>query len=165
MSLAYKLTQEGDDQVLYLEGEINEKADFSPAPLHFTGRLIVDMRHVKVINSIGCRNWILWTKALQAPGGLYLRACPSFIVHQFSILHGFLPEGALVQSFSVPYYCDSCGEAEEHTAENGRDYVMTATEKSPPTTFPESKRCPVCGETMSLDVIPERYFRFLKSLS
>lgn len=142
----------GDTLILHLSGTIDEHTDFSQLPQDVRGNLILDLRNVRSLNSVGCRNWILWLKKVKVGKNLICRACSTPIVHQISILHGFLPPNAKVESIHVPYYCDACTH-EESLLVNCQDVDMK--------TLSQDRVCPECGGASLLDVVPERYFRFL----
>ncbi|NJL24423.1 MAG: hypothetical protein HC902_04140 [Calothrix sp. SM1_5_4] len=147
----------GRDTDIVFEGAINEESQlpgFSEVP----GKIFVDLAGVTMINSLGCRKWGHWLKeSVKAGEGIHLIRCSPIMVHQINILAGFLPEGARVESFQVPYHCEACDFEERALFSRGRDFGIQES-----IDVQEQKPCPKCGGDMTLDVVADHYFKFLK---
>src|SRR6185437_12284669 len=101
MALTVQKTNEGGLNCLTLKGAIDEDANFAVASAEGSG-VIIDLREVTAINSVGIREWIKWTKTLPAGCKMTVRNCPKIIVDQINMVLGFLPAGTVVESFFVP---------------------------------------------------------------
>lgn len=153
MSLKVHIHPQGDNIQLRLAGALDESALLPAFPEGVAGRLIVDLENVTMINSMGIKKWVDWTKTIRANGGMRLIKCSPAAVTQINILHGFLPAGAAVESFFVPYHCDHCGHEEA--------FLWTVGSALPE----DSRSCPACHDMMDIDIIRERYFSFLNKKS
>jgi anti-anti-sigma regulatory factor len=150
MSLKVQIQRQGDNVHLRLAGSLDESAQLPAYPDGILGRLIVDLEQLNMINSMGIRKWVDWTKTIRCKGGMTLIKCSTAVVTQLNVLYGFLPPDAKVESFFVPYHCDHCGHEEAFL------WVVSGQQ-------PENTRvCPKCADMMEIEVIRERYFSFLK---
>lgn len=145
-----------------IQGSIDENMDFSSLKIGEAKNLILDLREVRSLNSMGLRNWVHWVKSFRGRKQLFLRHCPRVVVDQMNILQGFLPIGAVVESIFVPYYCESCDKEENVLAQRGRDYMEGSVDAREGQNLSPTKICPHCGKTSEMDVIPAKYFGFLK---
>lgn len=108
--------QEATDKILFLsfEGEINEKFNWPEITnLNFLS-IKVDLSKATAINSLGILHWMRWwnqvlkEKTIEA---IDFQFAKPFFLNCASIVKGFLPEGAVIQSFYIEYGDDS-GETE-----------------------------------------------------
>lgn len=150
------MTKKGEDVYLSLSGVIDELSSL-PTFEEVQGRLYIELEHLTMINSIGCRNWVQWFRdKVRAKGGVSLVKCSPAIINQVNILTGFLPQGVDVDSFFVPYFCDECGYEEQMLLTRGTDFndgqlLADVVERA----------CPACGALMAPDIIKKRYFQFI----
>lgn len=121
-------------------------------------RLNIDLKDLANINSVGCRNWMNWIKSVKAKDGIFLHNCPPHFISQVSILFGFVPEGVVIQSFFVPYYCDACGAEELLKIEAG---ALGFTDFK----IDDEIICPVCSALMHIDVVKDKFLAFWKKKS
>jgi DNA-directed RNA polymerase subunit RPC12/RpoP len=99
-----------------------------------------------------------WIKTWKAKDGIYLQNCPPHFISQVSILFGFVPDGVVIESFFVPYYCDACGAEELVKVEAGhRDYSAMKID--------DEIICPVCSALMHIDVVKDKFLAFWKKKS
>lgn len=148
--------------VIYMSGTINENSEFNKIDLSNAKLIYLDLRDVRNLNSMGLRNWVQWVKGLKAKHQMVFRNCPRSVVDQMNILQGFLPMGAIVESFFVPYVCDHCGHDESFLATRGQDYMEGSIDTKEGASMASSRPCPSCGKNMEMDVVPSKYFNFLK---
>lgn len=153
-------TQNGTAEVAFV-GDIDEDTVFPEFETKDLKLLVFDLEEVKSINSVGIRDWINWRKKFPQGLQFYYKNCPKVIVDQFNILEGFLPAKSVIESFYVPYYCESCDLRhiekfinESHFVRKTADHPFKILEKEIP--------CSRCGEILSVDVIESKYFRFLE---
>ncbi len=158
----FKIFNDGQICVVHVTGAINEETIFQEIDPGASMVVTLDLDKVVSLNSMGLRNWVLWVKQLRSKFQMVFRNCPRVVVDQMNILNGFLPMGAIVGSFYVPYYCESCGREDNLLATRGKDYMEATVDAREGIKIPEQRPCPVCQEEMALDVIPAKYFSFLK---
>ena len=155
MKLKTKMTTRGDDVELALGGVLDETAELPELATPIKGRLRILLDDMEMINSLGCRKWVQWIRAIEAGAGIGLAKCSPPVVNQMNILAGFLPEAVRVESLFVPYHCEACDRERRVLFELKPDDVAGQIEA-----WPEHAACPVCGGETELDVIKARYFSF-----
>jgi anti-anti-sigma regulatory factor len=163
MAFQTEILSSGNDLIIKLIGKVDESANFGPVPPKKTNqRLILDLEGVTLLNSVGLRSWVLWTRQLDRPEGIFLRNCTPAVVHQMNILEGFLPLSATVESFQVPYHCESCGFETALTLQRGKDFIESVNNEKEKVNLPDSLNCSQCNERCEADIIPSKYLHFLR---
>lgn len=145
---------EGSELIFDIKGNVDEDASFTPPDIGSNTLVTLDLEKVSAINSVGIREWIKWIKAFPPSVRLTVRRCPKIIVDQINMVAGFLPQGTVIQSFYVPYYSDASGSEKMVLFENGKEFRDGEL-------FPPSDVKDESGETMEMDVIEAKYFKFL----
>lgn len=163
MSLNYEIKNTPETVTLVISGEIDENSDFKSLELKGANQLIIDLKGIKHLNSMGLKNWTLWIKKLpKYPAGICFRHCPLVVVHQINVLHGFLPSNAIVESIEVPFFCESCSHESVYLAERNKDYFERTADSPEKVTMSLSKKCTKCGGKSNADIIENKFFSFLK---
>jgi hypothetical protein len=152
-----KKTQQGDQLQLAFSGKIDEDADFSTVNISTTAKLEIDLDAVQTINSCGIREWIKWIRTAPASIHISYQKCPKVIVDQINMVEGFLPSGAEVKSFYVPYYNEDSGSEKNVLFLAGTHFG--GGKFNPPTDIKDP-----AGKPMEIDVIEAKYFKFLEKL-
>lgn len=140
---------------LEFQGDIDEDAIF-PDSAETLKKIHLDLNQVSQINSCGIREWIKWTKTFSSLSQVVLSNCPKLVIDQINTVDGFLPKGARIHSFKVPYFCSACDSLSSPVFKV--EEVVKGGELQLPSTVP----CESCKKEAEMDVIPERYFKFLK---
>ena len=146
---------ENDSLILDFEGEIDEDAVF-PDIDHQLKKINLKLGHVSQINSCGIREWIKWTKSFSSQAHLVLEDCPKVIIDQINTVDGFLPKGTRIHSFKVPYFCEACDRLMMPI------FQVKDVVKDSELMLPSATACHTCKKEAEMDVIPERYFKFLQ---
>lgn len=160
--IAISQTRNGDQMTLALTGNLNENAEFPQLDVNGVREVVLDLSGIKMLNSVGLRSWLLWIKTFAQKTGLVFVNCPRHVVDQMNILDGFLPTHARVDSFFVPYFCESCDATESILARRGQDFMEGTADTREGVTLPDERPCPHCQKPMEMDVLRDRYFSFLK---
>ena len=127
------------------------KADGSPLNLDFSG--------VKHINSIGIKMWIQWVTPVAQGRQVTFVNCPKSIILQINMVKSFLPEGASVESFKLPLYCEACDSESNIMLQTKSDVQVDGENVKVTSSLP---KCSNCGsDDVEIDVIEKKYFRFL----
>ena len=100
--------EDGDSNIFSFKGDIDEDANFTEHSLKSLNKAVFDLEEVTAINSCGIREWINWLKT-SPDTKLVFRNCPKIIVDQFNMVAGFFPMNGEIESFYVPYYCETSG--------------------------------------------------------
>jgi hypothetical protein len=144
-------------KVVHLEGQvrlsgvIDEHADLSFMN-GLSGRVVMNLRGIRRINSFGVRTWIESIRKVQSSVSLEFVEVPPSVVDQANMVHGFLGRGRIA-SFYVPLTCEDCGEHQEK--------LVVVADAKRAHKLPEV-RCPSCGKPMEVDDLEENYLRLLE---
>lgn len=140
--------------VVMLSGTIDEDADFKILDGLSQPSVIFDFDKVTMLNSCGIREWINFLTKLPPSTQVVYRHCPQIIIEQINMVHGFFREGAIIDSFYAPYYCESCDKEPKILLKTSQ----VKNKKAPAAT------CPFCSaEGIEFDALEEQYFHFLKN--
>lgn len=141
-----------DELNVELIGAIDEDADFKELTGLEQKTMAFDFDKVTMINSCGIREWIKFIEKIPAKSRIVYKNCPQIIIEQINMVHGFFRQGATIESFYAPYYCEKCGkEAKIHLKSD-----QVKNRKAPPA------ECPHChSDDVEFDAIEAQYFSFL----
>ena len=161
--LKIRVEKAGKEEVtIFLTGHLSENSDFNSLNVDSAQTLIFDLEDVRLVNSSGLRNWLMFIRSLSEGVKVVLRHCQSMVVEQMNILEGFLPETGYVESVYVPYYCEKCDATRSKLLKRGEAFQEATEDKEHFFTISETDTCEQCGGAMSLDILPKHHFRFLK---
>lgn len=155
--MVVKKVVDGDKIHLSFAGKIDEDADFTDADIQGAQKLEIDLDGIQTINSVGIREWIKWIRNAPSSTEIIYEKCPKVIVDQINMVEGFLPAGAKVQSFYVPYYNEDTGSEKSVLFIDGQHFSQG--QFKPPTEVTDD-----AGNPMEIDVIESKYFKFLEKL-
>ena len=155
MTLKVAYENDGQIQTLRLKGLVDEEADFSKLAVSPDSRkVIIDLAGLEAINSIGCRSWIKWLKTLNPDIQLSLVNCTPVFLDYVNMIDGFVPKNGVIESFEVPYYCETC----DHTT---LKKFVTGELKKGFSEIPDQIKCYSCQKDSEIDVIVSSFFKFL----
>lgn len=146
--ISLKVNKQSTLLAINVEGSIDEDASLPSLDFSGISHICFDFKELKLINSCGIRDWVNWLKAFPTSLKIEYTQCPPILIDQINMISGLLPQGGIVSSFYVPYF-----------SEKEDDVVLQLFNKGQE--VPEEISLP-SGETVELDVIPEKYFKFLK---
>lgn len=140
--MTMKISRKGD--VVFLEGVIDENADFTPL-LSENAPLLLNLYGISRINSIGVRSWMKFM-TLWGDKPMEYWDCPASITDQISItpvLLGLKMPVARVMSAYISYACSKCHHQED---------LMVARAQVFPQPLPDimSPRCSNCGAAFNM---------------
>jgi anti-anti-sigma regulatory factor len=137
---------------LAIQGVIDECASFGPFG-GLSGRVEIDLKGVRRINSFGARAWMDAIRELAQKARLSFVGCSPQVVDQLNMISGFLAGGSVV-SFYAPMRCDGC---------DTEDLVLvTADACRNHDGFLPAVKCAGCGQRMYLDDVEDQYTLFLR---
>lgn len=140
-----------------MSGPINESADFGPVRFAKRPPIEIDMDEVTLINSVGLRSFGNWVCSLENPS-IDFSNVPKFVVDQFNMIPGLVPPRSKVLSFYVPYF-NAEKELEKRVLyRTGLEFK--AEGGNPNLVHP--KVTDTDGNKYEIDVMPGKYFEFLK---
>ncbi len=152
---------QGEELFIQLCGNIDEDAQFdqiielSPSIINF------DFDDVRIVNSCGIREWILFMNKLGNTIKIRYEKCHQNIIDQVNLVKGFFPSHSEIISFYAPYFCESC-EREEEVLLRPSEIRKVLDENSDKKQWsaPE-KNCPSCAEEMEFDALEAQFFQFI----
>ena len=136
-----------------LSGVIDEHAnlDFLRS---VQGRILINLRDVRRINSVGVRQWMDAMRAIPSTATVELVEARPPIVDQINMVAGFLGKAHLL-SFYAPMVCPSCDHQEEIQLDVAACRAAGGALPSNP--------CPRCGKSvLELDDVEEEFTSFLR---
>ncbi|MFV8257764.1 hypothetical protein ACNQKP_08155 [Bdellovibrio bacteriovorus] len=145
-----------------LEGPISEKTSLFELNIQNYKEIKLNMAKVTFINSIGVKNWIMWTCRVPTDARLSLEECPFVIVNQVNIVHGFLPKNARVTSFNAPFLCEDCSHEHVIKLSENVHYKYASDHEASALNLPSGSKCSKCSAELEPDFIVEKTFGFLK---
>ncbi|MES2857314.1 MAG: hypothetical protein V4692_15700 [Bdellovibrionota bacterium] len=153
----------GDTLRLTLAGTIDEDVTFPKVEDGPQTKIVIDLKDIKTINSVGIREWLNWIKPLTEKFEIVLENCPKAMVFQFNMVEGFLPPKAKVTSFFVPFYCESCDREDNVLFTVGKEVSGSNGQVKIDFDLPKANLCGK-GEPceVEMDVTEAKYFQFLK---
>ena len=158
----FSLQETTEGLIVRINGILDEESDLDSLDLGKHKVVVFDLAGIKMINSLGVRNWIIWSRNALRERIVTFRNCPRVIVDQINMVAQFLPEGSRVESFFTPYQCDNCEESIATLFQQGREFSLRTSDAPPKIALPHAPNCPNCTSPMTLDVIEAKYFRFIK---
>lgn len=147
----FQIKTSADTTVVELIGQIDEDASFEELKALKGDHFTFDFEQMSLINSCGIREWISFIEKIPSNTGMTYLNCPQIVIEQMNMVHGFIKEGAVIESFYAPYYCESCDHEQKIKL-----LTKDIKNRQAPTT-----KCPKCESEMEFDAIPEQYFRFI----
>jgi hypothetical protein len=158
----YQEKTDGESLLLIFEGVIDEESKFPPVDPAKNKRIMIDLKGIRSINSVGIREWLNWIRPLSETAQIVFLHTPKALVFQMNMVEGFLPKTATVKSFYVPFYCEACDKEENVLFTVGKE--VQVTDGNYKITF-DVKTANLCGKPnceMEMDASEAKYFQFLK---
>jgi hypothetical protein len=135
--------------LVFLSGVVDENADMG-ALAGLTGRVDVNLKGVRRLNSIGVRHWIDALRALCLRAQVVYVECSVAVIGQLNMISGFLGQGR-VASFYAAMRCERCDVDVDQLFERAE-----CDDALPPVA------CARCGATLELDDDEDQYLLFLR---
>jgi anti-anti-sigma regulatory factor len=146
VEFAFHVTERSGELFITVAGVVSEESRLD-VPDARGRRVIIDVRGVERMNSMGVRNWIHFIEKLQAQShDIVIRHMPPAMVSQASMITTFIGRSR-VESFLSPWFCPGC----DNTVEQ-----LHAYHDELPLAIP----CPKCRAPMELDWDRDAYLAF-----
>lgn len=155
-TLRAEIHREKDRVLVLFSGALTEASTLDLAPSTLGEAVTLDLQEIRRINSAGAQLWTQWLRGFTPEQRLRFERLPPAFVQLASVVEGVLPPSATVESFFVPYFDESRGESENVLFV--REKQFTDRELM----LPPFLRSPVTNQPLEIDVVPEKYFQFLK---
>ena len=135
-------------------GNIDESFGQFNSQIPTFGKVEINLKDLKSINSSGIREWIKLMLKMK-PAQVYFYECPKVFIDQVNMVQGFCPENAKIMSFYVPYFNDQSESEKNVLFVHGQHYVDKKIQSLPKVVDDK-------GAEMEIDVVEAKYFRFIK---
>ena len=139
--------------IIEINGKVDENFIFPSVKFSLHSELILDLKNLTAINSVGIRTWIHWNALIPADLKIKYRNCSQVAVEHILTFAGFLPSGAVIESAYVPYFCDPCDLT--------TDLLVIKNETTTPDNIniPDNIECQYCRNLASLDADKDDYIQ------
>ena len=135
-------------------GSIDEDAALDKVKISNRKNVVMDVGKIESINSCGGREWVKWIRAIDAK--VEFVNCSSVFLDYANMIDGFVPKNGVIESFNVPYYCESCDHLSLRMFQS-RDI------RSQKGQIPETTQCDQCKKEAEIDVMVPTFLKFLNT--
>lgn len=153
--LQFTQTNENGKTVLTLVGQIDESF---PPQLHSfkpSSDLVINLDQVKMINSLGIREWIKFMNA-NLSTKIELVMAPKIFIDQVNMVQGFITSNCKIMSFYVPYFNEDNNSEKNVLFSLGKEFGEGFLNVAGSVKGED-------GSDLELDVVEQKYFKFLKN--
>ena len=157
-----KVSNNGSQFTFQLSGPIGETSPLFIYKIRDATEVVVDLKEVTFINSIGVKSWVMWAMKIPLRCPVSFFNCPYVIINQFNMVVGFMPANGKVKSFFAPYHCEHCNFEKFELFTDGIEYFNNPDPGQVAISYPAEKPCPKCGKAMEADFFKEKLFKFLQ---
>ena len=147
-----------------ISSAFGEELSFPEAP-NGISHIRIDLSELKYLNSIGIRDWMLWTKKLEhlvspskEPVTITLTHLRVAFLKLVDLVFQIVPKSAKIESFFISYSCLDCFNTETKIVQNNRATLAS----EPLLTEGELPPCKICGFQTELDLSARFYRDLLK---
>ncbi len=153
--LQFSTAQENGKTVLTLIGQIDESFPPELHNLKPAGDMVINMDQVKMINSLGIREWIKFMSSVAATKIEFVK-CPKIFIDQVNMVQGFITPNCKITSFYVPYFNEDSNVEKNVLYSFGKEFGDGFLNVAGSTKGDD-------GSELDLDVVEQKYFKFLKN--
>ena len=154
--VTWRLEQRETIQWVTVQQHLTDQASFEGLAQQLVDRVCFDLRHVRLINSIGLAIWLRFLREIPDHVAYRFAHCSVAFCTQASCAPTVIGRGR-VDSFFAPYICPACDQEIEKELE--ADSFTDPEAPEPPRFI-----CASCGADLLFDDLPERYFLFLRKI-
>ena len=142
-------------KLIAVRGTFNEETEFAGLLARLSGEVVFDLSGVRMINSWGARQWILFLRALDEKARYSFVNVSQTFIKQCNMVADMLGRGTVL-SFAAPYECSACGKDYDRVLQASA--ISPAIKQEPP-----EFRCINCGGIERFADLPSRFFAFLRA--
>lgn len=153
--LQFTTTQENQKTVLTLNGQIDESFPQELHALKANGDMVIDLDQVKMINSLGIREWIKFMAAISTVKIEFVK-CPKIFIDQVNMVQGFITPNCKITSFYVPYFNEDSNAEKNVLYSLGKEFGEGFLNVAGSVKGED-------GTDLDIDVVEQKYFKFLKN--
>ena len=153
-----------EDYIIEMSGDLGDDVEFPNKKFRLSQRIIFNCENLRHLSSFAMQKWSRWMKSQDTRQQFVFRMVPPRTIDIFNMIDGYLPDESIIESFYVPYECESCGHEELLLARRGREFVEALGHNAPKLLLPQEINCPKCKSGMKLGVWEAKFLRFLSHL-
>lgn len=153
--LQFSTAQENGKTVLTLIGQIDESFPQELHNLKPGAEMIINLDQVKMINSLGIREWIKFMGTVAAAKIEFIK-CPKIFIDQVNMVQGFITPNCKITSFYVPYFNEDSNAEKNVLYSEGKEFGAGFLNVAGSVKGED-------GTDLDLDVVEQKYFKFLKN--
>lgn len=153
--LQFSTAQENGKTVLNLNGQIDESFPQDLHNLKPGAEMIINLDQVKMINSLGIREWIKFMASVAAAKIEFVK-CPKIFIDQVNMVQGFITSNCKITSFYVPYFNEDSNAEKNVLYSMGKEFGDGFLNVAGSVKGED-------GSELDLDVVEQKYFKFLKN--
>jgi hypothetical protein len=154
LRVTFESTADGA-QLVSLIGAIDENADLDALFARLNGDVILNLRKIERVNSMGVHRWVPLVSRFTAKQPLLIDEISYALVQNANAVANLFG-AAQVRSCMAPYYCGRCND--------NATVVVTFDEVDRCGSGPPPKSCARCNSAMEFDEL-DGYFAFFRSRS
>ena len=153
--LQFSTQNENGKTMLMLAGQIDESFPTELHGIKVGPEVIINLDQVKMINSLGIREWIKFMGALGSAKIEFVKS-PKIFIDQVNMVQGFITPNCKIKSFYVPYFNEDNNVEKNVLYSFGQEFGEGFLNVKPSMKLED-------GTELDLDVVEQKYFKFLKS--
>lgn len=153
--LQFTQANENGKTVLTLNGQIDESFPQELHGLKPAGDMVINLDQVKMINSLGIREWIKFMSAISSAKIEFVKA-PKIFIDQVNMVQGFITPNCKITSFYVPYFNEDSNAEKNVLYSQGKEFGEGFLNVAGSVKGED-------GSELELDVVEQKYFKFLKN--
>ncbi len=165
MSIKLISPEFAEDYIIELSGDLDEKIGFPEKKFRLSQRIIFDCDNIKYMSSFAAQKWSSWMREQDPRQQFVFRLVRPRMVAIFNMIENYLPNESIVESFYIPYECESCSHEELLLVRRGREFVEALGDNSAKLLIPQEINCAKCKSGMKLGVWESKFLRFLDKVS
>ncbi|MFN3696485.1 MAG: hypothetical protein ACK4VO_03510 [Pseudobdellovibrio sp.] len=152
--LQFNVQNDIQKATINLSGQIDESFPPELLAIKFGPEVIINLDQIKMINSLGIREWIKFIGVLSQSKVEFIK-CPKIFIDQVNMVQGFITPNCKIKSFYVPYFNEDTSNEKNVLYAYGQEYGDG---------FLNVKASIVAedGTELEIDVVEQKYFKFLK---
>ncbi len=140
--------------VLNFTGQIDESFPQQLAERQYNQPLIINLDNLKMINSLGIREWIKFINSASSTK-VEISHCPKIFIDQVNMVQGFITSNCEIISFYVPYFNEDENLEKNILFKKGVHFGSGNLNVEPVIKTEDNIE-------LELDVVEQKYFKFLK---
>ncbi len=147
---------QNEDMVFFFSGIIDSRAQLPNLDDSEDSIIRIDLGDLKMMNSGGIREWILWIEKYKNKSFSFYRI-PTFFTNHLQLVENLIPTDSNIASFFVPYFCPQCDTDNDLLFFRDKEFTNSGE-----VVLLVKAQCADCKVPMEPSIRADRFFRALK---